>query len=100
MPRLPVSLFALCAVPALSFAIAGCSGARSEGEGTTGEDLALSPNAQTAYEYFVGQGLTSFQAAGIVGNLEQESNIDPTIKQFGGGPGRGIAQWSAGGRWD
>jgi hypothetical protein len=26
--------------------------------------------------------------------------MSPTISLFGGGPGRGIAQWSAGGRWD
>jgi hypothetical protein len=52
-----------------------------------------------AFDFFVGKGLTSFQAAGIVGNLDQESNDDPTSVQAGG-PGRGIAQWSAGGRWD
>jgi hypothetical protein len=58
------------------------------------------PNDQTVYDYFRGQGFTDFQAAGIVGNLDQESGIDPTISQQNGGPGRGIAQWSAGGRWD
>lgn len=57
-------------------------------------------NEQTAFRYFVGKGLTNKQAAGVVGNLDQESGMDPTIKQFGGGPGRGIAQWSVGGRWD
>ncbi len=57
-------------------------------------------NDKTAYDYFRAQGFTNFQAAGIVGNLDQESGIDPTISQSGGGPGRGIAQWSAGGRWD
>ena len=58
------------------------------------------PNDKTAYDYFRAQGFTNFQAAGIVGNLDQESGVDPTISQQGGGPGRGIAQWSAGGRWD
>lgn len=57
-------------------------------------------NEETAFRYFVGKGLTGKQAAGVVGNLDQESGMDPTIKQFGGGPGRGIAQWSVGGRWD
>jgi len=57
-------------------------------------------NDKAAYVYFVGKGLTNFQAAGIVGNLDQESGLDPTIVQYGGGPGRGIAQWSVGGRWD
>lgn len=57
-------------------------------------------NDKTAFDFFVGKGLTNFQAAGIVGNLDQESGVDPTIAQYGGGPGRGIAQWSVGGRWD
>ena len=37
--------------------------------------------------------------AGIVGNLIQESNVLPGSAQPGG-PGRGIAQWSIGGRWN
>ena len=57
-------------------------------------------NDKAAFDFFVAKGLTSFQAAGIVGNLDQESGVDPTIAQYGGGPGRGIAQWSVGGRWD
>jgi hypothetical protein len=57
-------------------------------------------NDQAAFTFFVRKGLTSFQSAGIVGNLDQESGVDPTIAQYGGGPGRGIAQWSVGDRWD
>lgn len=57
-------------------------------------------NDKTAYDYFRTQGFTNFQAAGAVGNLDQESGLDPTISQNGGGVGRGIAQWSTGGRWD
>ena len=63
-------------------------------------ERALSSNEKTAFNYFVSKGLTKDQAAGIVGNLQQESDVDPSIAQYGGGPGRGIAQWSAGGRWD
>jgi hypothetical protein len=63
-------------------------------------EAALSSNEHTAFNFFVSKGLTQKQAAGIVGNLMQESNVIPTSKQFGGGPGRGIAQWSVGGRWD
>ena len=59
----------------------------------------LFTNDQTAFDYFVGKGLTNFQAAGIVGNLDQESGDSPTAVQSGG-PGRGVAQWSVGGRWD
>src|SRR5215510_6834875 len=60
----------------------------------------LFANDKTAYDYFVGKGLTNFQSAAVVGNLDQESGVNPTISQAGGGPGRGIAQWSTGGRWD
>jgi hypothetical protein len=55
--------------------------------------------ARVAFEFFVGKGLTSEQAAGIVGNLMQESGVDPAARQSDG-PGHGIAQWSAGGRWN
>ena len=89
----------LPALPVMT-ALVGC------GAPPTEEDLAQSraalspsPNDEAAFDYFVGKGLTSFQAAGIVGNLDQESQVDPTAVQAGG-PGRGIAQWSVGGRWD
>ncbi|HTZ45427.1 MAG TPA: phage tail tip lysozyme [Jatrophihabitans sp.] len=54
---------------------------------------------QVAFDFFLSKGLTNVQAAGIVGNLDQESGMSPTAVQSGG-PGRGIAQWSVGGRWD
>ncbi|KNX38267.1 phage tail tip lysozyme [Luteipulveratus halotolerans] len=58
-------------------------------------------NQQTAFNFFVGIGYTKRQSAGIVGNLMQESGtgVDPLASQAGGA-GRGIAQWSVGGRWD
>jgi hypothetical protein len=67
---------------------------------TSTTEAALSSAEHSAYNYFVAKGLTKFQAAGIVGNLMQESNVIPTAVEYGGGPGRGIAQWSVGGRWD
>jgi len=54
---------------------------------------------QTAFNFFVSKGLSKPQAAGIVGNLVQESGINPSSVQPGG-PGRGVAQWSVGARWD
>jgi hypothetical protein len=63
-------------------------------------EYALSNAEQTAFNYFVNKGLTATQSAGIVGNLIQESNVIATSVEYGGGPGRGIAQWSVGGRWD
>jgi peptidoglycan hydrolase-like protein with peptidoglycan-binding domain len=57
-------------------------------------------NNQSAFNYFVGKGLTKTQSAAIVGNFDQESSMSPTAKQYPSGAGRGIAQWSTGGRWD
>jgi hypothetical protein len=76
----------------------GCSAADGESVGTSQQTLFA--NDKPAYDYFVGKGLTNFQAAGVVGNLDQESGVDPTIHQLNGGVGRGIAQWSTGARWD
>jgi hypothetical protein len=89
---------------ALTLGVAGCGDAGpGEPLGETESPItfipATFPNDQTAFDYFVGKGLTNFQAAGIVGNLDQESGVDPNAVQQGG-PGRGIAQWSVGGRWD
>lgn len=61
---------------------------------------ASSSARQIAFNYFVAKGLTHTQSAAIVGNLVQESSVDPTSVEVGGGPGRGIAQWSVGARWD
>src|SRR6185312_1208901 len=73
---------------------AGCSGPEG-GEPVAQESQPLFGNDQTSFNYFVGKGLTAVQAAGIVGNLDQESGGSPTAVQSGG-PGRGVAQWSAG----
>jgi MYXO-CTERM domain-containing protein len=101
MPRLLASTpFALgLACLALGLAACGDAGPGQGPEPTASQASALFANDQTAYDYFVGKGLTNFQAAGIVGNLDQESGVDPNSVQQGG-PGRGIAQWSVGGRWD
>jgi hypothetical protein len=84
----------------LSTLVAGCGGNISGNNDVTLSEASLSSNEHTAFNFFVAKGLTKVQSAGIVGNLMQESNVIPTSVQFGGGPGRGIAQWSVGGRWD
>ena len=61
---------------------------------------APAPNNKTAFDFFTGSGLSKVQAAAIVGNFDQESSMNPRQFQYPSGPGRGIAQWSAGGRWD
>ncbi|NCC19456.1 hypothetical protein EOM33_00140 [Candidatus Saccharibacteria bacterium] len=79
--------------------------------GSTGT-LTGNDNLEKIYNYFLGKGLTDFQAAGIVGNISQESGGDPTIAQTGGnvtdpsifgtavgvGKAWGLIQWDAGGR--
>ncbi|HEX9153863.1 MAG TPA: phage tail tip lysozyme [Candidatus Saccharimonadales bacterium] len=72
----------------------GCTG------GVDATTLVGNDNIEQTYNFFTGHGLTNFQSAGIVGNLMQESGVNPKSNQSGGGVGRGIAQWSAGGRWD
>jgi hypothetical protein len=67
---------------------------------TATSEAALSSSEASAYNFFVSKGLTSVQSAGVVGNLMQESSVVPTAVEYDGGPGRGIAQWSVGGRWD
>lgn len=69
------------------------------GGGTTGSGVNApvsvgSTNVETAYDFFVGRGLTSYQAAGIVGNLIAESNLNPTVENSIGA--YGIAQWLGG----
>ena len=67
--------------------------------------LVGSDNEQQAFNYFVQQGLNDVQAAAVVGNLMDESHMDPTIMQKGGDSnnpvsadplGWGIAQWTPG----
>lgn len=104
MPLLATTRWTLAAA-CLTLGLAACGDAGGPGAESTGSSASseivpyLFTNDQAAYDYFVGKGLTNFQAAGIVGNLDQESGVDPTAVQQGG-PGRGIAQWSVGGRWD
>jgi len=56
-----------------------------------------STNAEIAYNFFISRGFTPQQAAGIVGNLIQESgvNLSTTIKSAGTERSYGIAQWNS-----
>jgi beta-lactamase class A len=65
-------------------------------------------NLEMILKFFMQKGLTLAQAAGIAGNMAQESGLDPTIIQGGGhaqpgyrpqaGVGFGLVQWTSGGR--
>jgi hypothetical protein len=69
------------------------------GAGAGGKFALTGDNPKDAFNYFLTKGLESVQVAGIIGNLMQESGVNPKSNQANG-PGRGIAQWSEGGRWD
>jgi hypothetical protein len=74
----------------------GSCGAAADGAGVS---LEGKDNIQKGFNYFVSQGYTQMQSAGIIGNLRQESGMNPKSKQLNGGPGRGLAQWTVDGRW-
>jgi len=96
------SLVALLTLPALVALVGACSSAPEPGDdenAVSAGEQALTSNEKAAFDYFVNKGLSKVQAAGIVGNLMQESNVLPGSVQPGG-LGRGIAQWSVGGRWN
>lgn len=71
--------------------------------GSTGSTTILQggDNIEKAFNFFVANGLTPLQAAGIVGNLMAESNVDPTADNDINGGHHGIAQWdqNPGGRY-
>lgn len=56
-------------------------------------------NAEKIWNFFAGKGFTPAGIAGILGNLQQESTLDPKKLQRGGGPGRGLLQWTVNERW-
>lgn len=74
---------------------AGSPGGMPTGEIST-EGLKGNNNAEKIYNQLIQEGFTPQAAAGVVGNIMQESGADPTKKQYGGGPGRGLIQWGTG----
>lgn len=66
----------------------------TQGTGNVGQPAATRQGRiDQAMNYFMGQGWTRAQAAGIVANLDAESGMEANIRQHGGGPGYGLAQW-------
>ena len=74
----------------------GSGGDSTPSDGTTPDIGDISDTAQAVWTFFTGKGFTKECTAGIMGNLQQESGMDPTRYQSGGGKGRGICQWSYG----
>jgi len=89
---------------AMGESLDACEVEGGSGSGTGGSDVAEPADtekarAQAVWDVLTDAGLSDEAAAGVLGNLDQESNIDPTAVQADG-PGMGLAQWSRGGRWD
>jgi hypothetical protein len=58
-------------------------------------NIVCSLNAAVAFDFLVGKGLPDYQAAAIIGNLQQESGINPRLEALdtNGKMSRGIAMW-------
>ena len=60
-----------------------------------------SSKEQYIFDKLTKGGLTPNAAIGVIANIKVEApTLDPSIKQYGGGPGRGLVQWEKGGRFD
>lgn len=66
------------------------------------KEVDVNDSTKFAYNYYTKEkGLPSHIAAGIVGNLYQESGLKPgAVEQDHTGNGRGIAQWDVRDRWN
>ena len=72
----------------------------AEGEPSGSPTLTGNSNAEKVFRYLVDkEGFTPEASAGVIGNLMQESGVNPKSRQLGGGPGRGIMQWTESERW-
>lgn len=58
-----------------------------------GGGLRIDATTRAVWAFFRDKGFTAEATAGIMGNMQQESGIDPTVNQSGGGPAKGIVQW-------
>jgi hypothetical protein len=81
----------------------GGNGSPTEMPGSGG-GVGDTTNAGKVFNAFVAEGFTTNQAAGVVGNLMQESgggtkNLDPTAHNEIGNGHYGIAQWDKKDRW-
>lgn len=89
---LPLSKFSTPTVHTRSGGQPTGNGGYNPGDPASG--VGSSENAQTAYQFFIDQGYTPEQAAGIVGNLQAESGGTLNPSAVGdSGQAYGIAQW-------
>ncbi|WP_430611165.1 hypothetical protein IGL01_002293 [Enterococcus sp. DIV0340] len=72
------------------------SGTGGTGSGTPPElTTEKEKNAWAVWQFLKSKGYSEQAAAGILGNMEQESGIMPDIDEGGGGPGYGLVQWTS-----
>jgi len=91
----------------------GAPAPTSSPSSAAGSATSQSGNAASIWNFLVGKGLSGVAAAGIMGNFQQESSLDPQAVQGGspsatppwsqpggsyGAGGYGIAQWTSTGR--
>jgi hypothetical protein len=67
----------------------GGTGSGSSTDGTAASATGVSADARSIMAYLTSNGLSKTAAAGVVGNLQQESSLNPNT------PGGGLAQWQA-----
>jgi hypothetical protein len=73
------------------------SGATVSYSGSGNENFTGSTNAEKVYNFYLANGFTPNQSAGICGNFAAESNIEPDVLNPNdlGKPAFGLAQWRA-----
>lgn len=73
------------------------------GDGSGGNDGGTPPdlvteqekNAWAVWQFLKSKGYSEQAAAGVLGNMQQESGIMPDIDEGGNGPGYGLVQWTS-----
>jgi hypothetical protein len=82
-------------VPAANKFIGEQSSQFDAGPGQWGDSKTVAAGAENIFKFFRSHGFTDEQSAGWIGNLTQESGLNPGIIQPGG-EGHGLAQWGHG----
>ncbi|EPH10686.1 phage tail tip lysozyme [Facklamia hominis] len=58
----------------------------------------MDSNAKIIWDYLTSHGWSQEAVAGILGNMEVETGIEPNLHEYGGGTGYGLVQWTPGTR--
>lgn len=58
------------------------------------QSLTGESNQEKSWNYFTARGLTQVAAAGVMGNIQEESGFSASVEEASGGGGLGIIQWT------